>query len=336
MDGKENDVQVVAEKHKFKGVPVFTVLILILIALLSCAALNGGPYGGWFIYVAATGLVAYLDVLTDSRLVYLIPFAAVILSYVIFHPAFSVWAFAVVPSAFFTASAARGKINKNTALICSAVFILAFAVLHFALQAAIGGDFSIQGITNEILLPYREMKEIFVENSQSFAEAGIKLDSSTIKMLKDELIKIMPAVVICCGLVIAWLSMWLASCLSKFFSYEGVPISCGIQMSLISAYVFTAAYLITLLFGSLYGNTAIIVAAENISIILIPGFFVCGLWTSAGNIRRKSGGGMPFVMYCAAVLFLMTVSFGMFSVIFVFYGVIHTFYKRYSRKNKDV
>ena len=27
MDGKENDVQVVAEKHKFKGVPVFTVLI---------------------------------------------------------------------------------------------------------------------------------------------------------------------------------------------------------------------------------------------------------------------------------------------------------------------
>ncbi len=136
-------------------------------------------------FVAATGLVAYLDVLTDSRLVYIIPFAAVILSYVIFHPAFpSVWAFAVVPSCIFTASAARGKVNKNTALyLFCCVYTSPFAVLHFALQAAIGGDFFIQGITNEILLPYREMKEIFVENSQSLTEAGIKkLDSSTIKM----------------------------------------------------------------------------------------------------------------------------------------------------------
>ncbi len=336
MNGEENDLQVTAERHRFKGVPVFTVIILILIALASCAALKEGPYGGWLVFVAAAGLVAYLDFLTDSRLVYIIPFAAVILSYVIFHPAFSVWTFAVVPSAFFTAEAARGRINKNTALICSAAFILAFAGLHFVLQAALGGDFSVRGVINEILLPYREMKEIFEENSQSIAEAGINLDSGAIKMLKDELIKIMPAAVVCCGLVIAWLSMGLASCLSKFFSYDGVPFGCGIQMSLISAYVFAAAYLITLLFGSLYGNTAIIVTAENISIMLMPGFFVCGLWTSAGNIKRKTGGGMPFVIYCAAVLFLMTVSFGTFSVIFVFYGVIHTFYKRYSRKKGDV
>lgn len=135
------------------------------------------------------------------------------------------------------------------------------------------------------------MKEIVAENSQSFAQAGIKLDSNAIKMLKDELLKIMPAVVVCCGLVIAWLSMALASCLSKFFSYDGAPFGCSIQMSLTSAYVFAAAYLITLLFGSLYGNTAVIVAAENISIILIPGFFVCGLSASAGSIRRRSGGG---------------------------------------------
>ena len=253
MDGKENDVQIVAEKHKFKGVPVFTVIILILLALVSCAALNGGPYGGWFIYVAATGLVAYLDVLTDSRLVYIIPFAAVILSYVIFHPAFSVWAFAVVPSAFFTASAARGKINKNTALICSAVFILTSGVLfHFVLQAAIGGDFSIQGITNEILLPYREIKEIFVENRQSLAEAGIKLDSMH-EILQDELLNLCPrwlfaAVWLSHGFRCGWLHAF-----QSFFSYEGVPISCGIQMSLISAYVFTAAYLITLIFRFFMG-----------------------------------------------------------------------------------
>lgn len=336
MNGEENETRFTAGNRRFKGIPVFTIIILILIALASCVMLNGGPYGGWFAFVVAAGSVAFLDLVTDSRLVYIIPFAAVILSYVIFHPAFSVWTFAVVPAALFTAYSARGRINKNTALICSAAFILAFAGLHFVIQAALGGNLSAGGIIDEILLPYREMKEIVAENSQSFAQAGIKLDSSAIKMLKDELLKIMPAVVVCCGLVIAWLSMALASCLSKFFSYDGAPFGCSIQMSLTSAYVFAAAYLITLLFGSLYGNTAVIVAAENISIILIPGFFVCGLSASAGSIRRRSGGGFPYVIYCVAVLFLMAVSFGMISVIFVFYGVFHTFYKRYSRKNKNV
>ena len=76
----------------------------------------------------------------------------------------------------------------------------------------------------------------------------------------------------------------------KVFSYEGVPISCGIQMSLlISAYVLPGLSDNTL-FGSLYGNTAIIVAAENISIILIPGFLsaVCGLLRKyQTKIRRR-------------------------------------------------
>lgn len=99
MNGEENETRFTAGNRRFKGIPVFTIIILILIALASCVMLNGGPYGGWFAFVVAAGSVAFLDLVTDSRLVYIIPFAAVILSYVIFHPAFSVWTFAVVPAA---------------------------------------------------------------------------------------------------------------------------------------------------------------------------------------------------------------------------------------------
>lgn len=321
-----------AAAKRFGGVPVFTVILIAALSMVTAGKAVSGPYDGTLWLVISAALTAFLDRISSSRLLLLLPVAGALCGAVIFRQP-PVWPLAAISTGYFISASSRGKIRKNTAFICSSAFLLAAALLHFAALAALAGNLSPEGITAEIVRPYTDFKAIYSEYSAYLAEYGMAVDESALSTLKNEFLKSSPALAIDAALIVTWLAYLGMALLSRFFTADMPDHGRGFSMSMISAYVFTAAYFVALISG-IDGGGAVSAAAGNIVSVLVPGFTAVGFTGLLRRVKRKTQGGFLYAAYIALSVFLILSSLGTVTVIYVFAGVVYTFYSGFREKRK--
>lgn len=318
--------------QRFGGVPVFTVILIAALSAVTAGKAVSGPYDGTFWLVLAAAFTAFLFRITNSVLPLLLPLAGALCGAVIFRQP-PVWPLAAISTGYFLSLSSLGKMRKNTAFICSAAFALAAALLHFTALAAIGGNLSFEGITAEIVRPYTELKALYAEYSSYFAEYGMAVDESTLRMLKNDFVRFSPALAIDAVLIVTWLAYLGLSVLSRFFTADMPDYGRGFSMSMISAYIFTAAYFVAVVSG-IDGGGVVSAAASNIVSVLVPGFTAAGFTGILRRVKRKTRGGFLYVSYLVLSVMLILSSLGTVTVVYIFAGVVYTFYSGFREKRK--
>lgn len=322
-----------AVPKRFGGVPVFTVILIAALSVITAGYAVSGPYYGTLGLILAASFTAFLVRITNSRLTLLLPLVGAVCGAVIFRQP-PVWPLAAISTGYFMATSSLGKMRKNTAFICSSAFALAAALLHFTALAAIGGDLSVSGITAEIVRPYTEFKAVYAEYSAYLAEYGMVIDESALRTFKNEFIRSSPALAIDAVLIVTWLSYLGMTVLSRFFTADMPVHGRGFSMSMISAYVFTAAYFVAIISG-IDGGGAVSTAASNIVSVLVPGFTAVGFTGFLRRVKRKTRGGFLYAAYIVLSVLLIMSSLGTVTVVYIFAGVVYTFYSGFREKRKN-
>lgn len=310
------------------GVPVITFILMLLFSAGAAVLACDGPYEGWLWLVISAGLAAYADFISGSRLTLLAPIVGAAISAVLFYPCVPLWTLAAAPIGYFISAAARGRIGRNMSIILSSAAVIIFAALHFAALSALSGELSINGMIAQAVAPYSRAKEIILQNKELLIKNGITEDpTELLSHMRNVLLRAAPSTVCVCALMISWLSSAVMNTLSRFFTPHAFICGKKTVMSVSSAVVFVAAYLIVLLFGS-NDSSVIVLAAENLSTMLMPGFFVVGISELAAALKARIG-GISLGFYIAAVVITMLMSMGGVAVLYAAYGVFHTMRVRY-------
>lgn len=102
---------------------------------------------------------------------------------------------------------------------------------------------------------------------------------------------------------------------------------------MISAYIFTAAYFVAVVSG-IDGGGVVSAAASNIVSVLVPGFTAVGFTGILRRVKRKTRGGFLYVSYLVLSVMLILSSLGTVTVVYIFAGVVYTFYSGFREKRK--
>jgi cytochrome bd-type quinol oxidase subunit 1 len=134
-----------------------------------------------------------------------------------------------------------------------------------------------------------------------------------------------PSMIICLLLFTAFLTTAFYITLCRMFRLEEKLLPSfpwQFEMSIISACVFAAAYAVSVLFSA--GNaTALSLTAENIIIILTPGFALVGARRAINRVKARNGGFITAVVGVIAFL-LLFINITAFFISISFLGVIET------------
>lgn len=322
-----------------KGVPAPTVVLAILLSA-GCALLARGFYNGclWLCLSAALAAVAAFS--SGHRSLVLAPLLGSAAAAVIYAPFIPVWSAAAVPLAWLICLSAEGRITKNVSLIAAAGAAIVLALAQFASDAYLGGELSFGAVWSLIKAPFSEMRYLLGEyigtlGSDSTGLYGLS-GAELLEMLdsmRNSLLRSLPSITIVSGLVIGWLAHTVFGGCIRFLAQPRPDMRGPVTMSLASACIFSAAYLITLLLGASMSDSAVVVSAENISSVLIPGFFAVGFRSLLSAAKRRTGGGAPFAVIAVLAVGILIWSAGMAAVLFSIIGVINTFRSAASRRS---
>ncbi|MBQ8552161.1 MAG: hypothetical protein IJ428_05030 [Clostridia bacterium] len=110
------------------------------------------------------------------------------------------------------------------------------------------------------------------------------------------------------------------------------PVKWRIELDSVSAGVYIAAYVVSVLFASADGTLIPAIAAENLILILSPGFFYCGARDVVLGFRGKASMGRMSALVLIPALLLAFINPSTIAILLCALGVIVTFRENGARR----
>jgi len=182
----------------------------------------------------------------------------------------------------------------------------------------------INGFAEDLLSPVRGV----LENASLYDKNGEVIylyTAEQVDLVIGSAKLLMPSVIICAANVFAYLSTAVFHLFMRAFSITamlGENKKWKLKLSPVSAVVFGAAYIISVLFRT-GAATPVSVAVMNLIVILVPGFALIGIREIVGRIRQREEVHVtPF--YIAALVILVLINPVTCLIMLAFFGVIDT------------
>jgi|GEM_PF-2065431 len=323
------------------GVPMLTIATFVFVICILPVTFT--PNGSWtgtvFTCIISAAMFTFLYTTTRTSRKYKWLFFLPVVPYLVAlivtrNPLMSAEALAFYPvSAAFIIALKKKFTYTTTVITASAALIVLYAVyMLISIVTAYGALNSavLELLWDDLTTP---MRDAYLQMTVMSEGREIKLYSpEQVNTLINTIILYIPATVICVTNVIAYLSVTLYGWITRLFRIQRflTPYPAWtLELSVVSAYIYCAAYLIITFSGN---PMAIIpVVAANILVILTPGFTFIGL----RNLIRKFKSGKA--RKSAIILAVLSVIFLVISPSMIFYimslmGVIDTLIDHHTTK----
>jgi len=296
------------------SLPWLTRILMLLVTVALAVFAAGAPLSLWGVafYAAAGGIIAFFCADHHTKWPLLTGAAAWALSAFAQDSLFlGMAAMGFLPLAAVLLLACVKGYSRNTAIIIGSCALGLTAACYMGLDMLQNfGTLSLSVLTryaDELLWAFRGQ----------LALSGIPEDM--LDHYLRSVLTLSPCIIICSLMGTAWLSSAVYAWLCRIFDREEKLLPqqpWRVEMSGVSAWIFAAALLMSV-FG--LGSQAILAAAMNILVILVPGFFLCGLRTVRRMlIDRQDVRLMVLAGVAAVATFLL--NFGMFLVMIAIIG----------------
>lgn len=323
------------------GVPLPTVvtfiLIILLLPLLRLAQVS--ELTVFFICIVSAVLFSFLYNISKQKLLFLLPTGTYLISLLItkdFIISLESVAFVFAGTALFISI--KYKLSRTQTIIAVSATLVVIYILYLLLIVIV----SYKGINREILdMFWNDQTTVIKDLLASFTVEvdGIQYqlydDASIINALNSMLL-IMPAVIICAMNIAAYLITLVYIGLSRLFDVSEFILPHSpweFTMSVISAYLYCAVYLISVFSGNaIFG--AVTAVVTNIIILLTPGFALIGVKRLIRRAKSPEGRRIA-VIYIVFTILIIILSPTMILTILSFVGVIETLISHHTYRNKD-
>ena len=321
------------------SVPIITIIIFIAIIILMPLVI---PiyywYGSLFCCMISASIFVFLYRTTRKNLLFALPVLPYLNAFfVLRNPLNAVETLAFYPLALAIIFMLDRKSSRvQTVIAASCAYILFYAV--FA-PIAIAADYNglnpgtMEQFLNEQIAP---AKELFALAQVNVGGESVPLYSeSQISDMINRMLLIMPAVLICFVNVFTYITTAIYRKLTQLFrqTSQFPDEKWKLKLSVVSAYIFCATYVISIFGGStIYG--VVTAVTQNIILILTPGFaYQCVLalirrFRNRENIRWA-------IIVCVTAFVLLFVSPGMVLTLLAFFGVADTIVIHHKIYTKD-
>lgn len=301
-------------------VPKITVITLLAVSVLLAALSSAAPIGffGVLLTAASAAATAFACGAVGSFLPLAVSAAAYLTALLFFgKPLEAAAALAFLPCAFMMADARKRRRSRSETILALSLVLGAAYIAYIALYIAIKrGGLSVAVIKEEFDLYTAGIGEIF--SALGFSEEN---KNSLVGML----MAVSPSLAVYQLMFTAYFTTVFYSALCRMFRLEDklLPVPpWQFSMSWVSACVFMAAYIISVLFST--GRVSpLSLTAENIIIILTPGFAVVGAGRAVLRVKERNGNFITAVLAVAAFA-LLFINLQMFLSLISFFGVIET------------
>ena len=295
---------------------------------------SGSFAGAVFTCIISVALFAFLYMITGYKWLLFLPVVPYLIALAVTRePIVSVEAAAFYPAAIALVTAVKKKFSYTAALITVSTVLIIFYGVYLMISIPVHyGNLNTETLTsfwNDATFPLRE----------TYEQLTTVVDGEEIKVYSKDQVNYMvtnillyiPATAICAANIIAFIMMTLYNGLATVFRvkrYLTPRKTWKLQLSVISAYIYCAAYLIIIFSGGGIVGTVTAVTS-NILVILTPGFSFIGL---RGLINKfRSGENRKLTL----LIIILTTAFVIISPSMVFYimslvGVIDTFLETYN------
>ncbi len=302
--------------------PNITIITLIIITVFCAAVSAYSPVSifGVIFLSAASASCAVLCLIKGRYFLVVCALPAVILAYVFWGQiSISAAGFLFIFCAFPLFIAKKRSLRRNETIAVTAVFTGIGLIIYYTLVLLVENNGIITAET--FVNYYNAFNEQY---SKMFAEYGY--DEQTVQKILQYAVFFIPAFVICLLEIIAYFTTVIFAFIGRIFriqKYIMPQFFWRLGMSSISAYIFCICYFLSVLFSSDNGISFISLAAENLIIILTPGFSVIGIKKTINRIKNRNGKAWPIIVGASAIL-LLFLNILAFLIAVSFIGVIET------------
>ena len=298
----------------FRGVPVITVILLMLLA--GAAALHPAYSSVTPAFLLlpslSAGFVAFVCYISASRkpLLLAIPVAviALLLSQSAAEALLSLLFLTLLPAA---GGAVSGWKSMRVPLIISAVSaaLLLIAAAGSALLVQYG-TVSADVIKEAAKEPLDSVRSYITSiRTQYNGELYAVFSAQQAEAYINYLLGLLPAIIGICALLMAWGAAWVLYVLNRIMRLPEIMSPWELEMPASACILFAAALLLINLVGNAAGGIPEM-AAANVFLLLLPGFLVSGVHTVAGLVRSKKKPGL------AALCILLPIAASLFSPVY--------------------
>ncbi len=290
----------------------------------------------------AAAIFAFGYFVTASPYMFLsAPLAYLISVIVSGSPLSALAALTFLPPAFLLTRMAEKKPTRCQAIVgmsASAVlWFLVYSLLSILVRYGSVSVESLEGYFNELTATVRGV----LSNASLYDQTGNIVYLYTAEQV-DLLIRYMllffPSMLLCISnLYAAFISAVYFRLLRRFSLDDRLTKpddrKWELEISVVSAAVFSIAYLLRVLFSSNDIN-AVMVVTTNLLILLVPGFAWIGTKAAIRRIRQRSGSRVG-VFYIAAAIILCMINVIACMTLLAFFGVVETFLSSYRIRRDD-
>lgn len=301
--------------------PSITIGVLLTAALLS--ALGSGMVVGAVFLAIVVGCMSGAFLLTTQRVpifvTLLLPIAAVGGSFALTRNLeLSLVALAFVPASIFLAVATcKDCMRTKTLLACMGGFLLVIAgCVVYAIWRTTGGinhaaivqfvDAVREAIVNYFLGQREALMQLIAEQANAapsaelYAQIEAALSPEAIRLTVEELFNTLPALLTVACALLAFFSQMMLTAAYVTVGLEKVvtPKSRVLTVSLTGAVLFIVCFVLVLLLPA----SLALAVAMNLSIMLMPIFFLCGVQSGLA-VAKSSPGAKMFIFFIVGALF---------------------------------
>lgn len=305
--------------RKFDIPPVTLITLFILSAVFGAlTSLSPLSVFGVLFIASAAACCAFASEITSSLWFMLAaPLSALLAALLTRSLSAAISAMAFLPCAAALIFSRRRKLERTPSILIISAALGICSLCYIAVDIYL----SESALTLSAASSY--YNSIIAELTDAFTAYGVTDD--IVASMVEFLLMFSPSIVICMLTITGYLVCGAYTLICRIFRVEEKYLPrCPwpFKLSSVSAYIFIAAYVASILFSG-ENATALSVTAENLIVILVPPFMLTGVSAAIRNLRRRSGG-----MLMTALIVISIILFFMFLTAFIFalsvYGVIDT------------
>lgn len=289
------------------------------IVVFTASFASGAIFLGLIVSVGAAALL-----LNTSKYPFAVPLvhllAAVSVFFVTHSPVLSLTVFATLPAAFLLAIFVKRDASRTSA-ICAAeaglllvlIGVIAYFLMGECQRLGVSVNEYIDLLRADAVALLREGKQMLLESlleietadEKELLAAFAKIDDATMRAAVDQVINILPAMIcIVCSIVAYEAHLFLGVAYRAIGWQKAMsPEARVFTMSIPAALLFFVSFIL-----SFFSNGAMIFAvADNLKLILFPGFCLVGMGSLSRSLRQAKGGMRTALMLGAVAMLCCSV-----------------------------
>jgi Predicted membrane protein (DUF2232). len=312
------------------GVPLITIITFtFIICVLPVTFTPSGSFAGTLFTCVISGAVfSFLYMTTGYKWLFFLPVIPYLIALLITRdPLMSVEALSFYPASIAFVTTCKKKFSYTSTLITVSTSLIVFYACYLMISiSAHYGALNTETLTtfwNDTVQPLRD----------TYAQITTIVDGEEVKVYSQDQINYVvssmllyiPATAVCVTNIVAFIIMSLYSGLAHVFRikrYITPRRHWKLELSVISAYIYCAVYLVIIFSGGSIIGTVTAVTA-NLLVILTPGFSFLGLRSLIYRFRSGEGRKITVIVLILTAVF-MVISPSMVFYIMSLTGVIET------------